>query len=334
MRIFERIQYTTAVALLTSNCLGYGEYAKYLQYIELSLVLIGAWTEGFRFPQLPFCVVFLVYLIVNTTLGYRMDIFLFLAILFALYCWFKFGESDYSKFKPCGKFRVGYRYFRSKNGNDCSVFYPAAQDGSGEYGVPFLPYGNENVKGLLAVVSQQYPAFKPLSKILLGSMTTIKIPVYRNANPGLAKMQPIIFSHGLTGQRNTYGATFMELASCGYCVFTISHNDRSADYTPRVGLYRNDVPIYTYEVKNLQVSIRETEIGQLAAEIMRPGFLSSIFSEWTNSTLTDQLVLMGHSFGGISVFGAAKLCKQAKAIVGIDPWFYPHSRDEIGAAEN
>ena len=43
---------------------------------------------------------------------------------------------------------------------------------------------------------------------------------------------------------------------------------------------------------------------------------------------------MGHSFGGITVFGAAKNCKQAKAIVGFDPWFFPHKNDEIGAAEH
>jgi len=34
------------------------------------------------------------------------------------------------------------------------VFYPAANDGSGTLGVPFLPYGKYNVQGLLQVVSQ------------------------------------------------------------------------------------------------------------------------------------------------------------------------------------
>lgn len=34
------------------------------------------------------------------------------------------------------------------------------------------------------------------------------------------------------------------------------------------------------------------------------------------------------------MFGAAKNCKQAKAVVGLDPWFYPHSKDTIGAADH
>jgi platelet-activating factor acetylhydrolase len=165
-------------------------------------------------------------------------------------------------------------------------------------------------------------------------MTAIKVPVYRNANIGLAKMQPVIFSHGLTGQRNTYSALFMEMASCGYCVFSISHNDRSADYTPSVGLYDVSAPIYTYDVKRMQVTIREHEVQSFANEVTKSGFLGTIAPEWSKSSLTDQLVLMGHSFGGITVYGAAKDCRQAKAIIGIDPWFYPHSKDKIGAADH
>lgn len=43
---------------------------------------------------------------------------------------------------------------------------------------------------------------------------------------------------------------------------------------------------------------------------------------------------MGHSFGGISVFGSAKNCLQAKAVIGLDPWFYPHKDDKIGGADH
>jgi hypothetical protein len=41
---------------------------------------------------------------------------------------------------------------------------------------------------------------------------------------------------------------------------------------------------------------------------------------------------MGHSFGGITALGAAKNCEMARAVIALDPWFYPHKNDEIGSA--
>lgn len=64
-------------------------------------------------------------------------------------------------------------------------------------------------------------------------------------------MQPIVFSHGLKGHRNVYSGLYMELASCGYFVIALSHNDQSADYTPKAGQYDTKTPIYNYSVKNV-----------------------------------------------------------------------------------
>lgn len=50
--------------------------------------------------------------------------------------------------------------------------------------------------------------------------------------------------------------------------------------------------------------------------------------------LSDDLVIMGQSCGGISVLGAAEDCEPAKAVIALDPWFFPHIKDEIKAAEN
>ena len=55
----------------------------------------------------------------------------------SMYFLVKYGEGDFSKFKPCGSYRVGVRHFKSKEfGNGCSVFYPAQDDGSGSFGTP------------------------------------------------------------------------------------------------------------------------------------------------------------------------------------------------------
>jgi hypothetical protein len=38
---------------------------------------------------------------------------------------------------------VGFKEFKSKElTNECAIFYPAANDGSGQLGVPFLTYQN------------------------------------------------------------------------------------------------------------------------------------------------------------------------------------------------
>jgi dienelactone hydrolase len=50
--------------------------------------------------------------------------------------------------------------------------------------------------------------------------------------------------------------------------------------------------------------------------------------------LSKDLVIMGHSFGGISVLGAAADCEPAKAVIALDPWFYPHVKDSINAADH
>jgi hypothetical protein len=49
------------------------------------------------------------------------------------------SKFNFSKFVPSGPFRVGYLDFKSSL-NDCSVFYPAADDKSGDLGIPFLTY--------------------------------------------------------------------------------------------------------------------------------------------------------------------------------------------------
>ena len=43
----------------------------------------------------------------------------------------------------------------------------------------------------------------------------------------------------------------MELASCGYFVICLSHNDQSADYTEKAGYYDAETPKYDYLTKNL-----------------------------------------------------------------------------------
>ena len=153
----------------------------------------------------------------------------------------------------------------------------------------------------------------------------ITIPVFRNANIApLKKLQPIVFSHGLSANRMTYTVICRELASCGYFVVCLSHDDRSGMYTPKAGPYPSEIPNYTYEVRSEQVKIRQNELLALADEVMSKSFLSALNTEWSKVTLSQDLVFMGHSFGGITALASVANCKKAKALVVMDPWFYPH----------
>lgn len=136
-------------------------------------------------------------------------------------------------------------------------------------------------------------------------------------------MQPVVFSHGLSANRMLYSTLYMELASCGYCVIALTHNDGSADYSPVAGVYDGS-EMYDYWVRNFGVKVREKEVLGVVKEITQPWILASFGPDWKQVKLTNNLVLMGHSFGGITSLAAGEKCLQAKAIIALDPWFFPH----------
>ena len=95
---------------------------------------------------------------------------------------------------------------------------------------------------------QWYPEWlgiRPLSRV--------KIPVRVNANAALQEMQPILFSHGFARNRLQYSALCMELASCGYTLFVLDHNDGSCLISDNKGIVDLSKEKYDYEIRNAQV---------------------------------------------------------------------------------
>lgn len=72
------------------------------------------------------------------------------------------------------------------------------------------------------------------------------------------------------------------------------------------------------------MKIRQSELLALADEVSGKDFLSTLNPEWSKVILSKDLVFMGHSFGGITALASVASCKQAVALVVMDPWFYPH----------
>ena len=57
------------------------------------------------------------------------------------------------------------------------------------------------------------------------------------------------------------------------------------------------------------------------------GFLETVSPEWRSHKISHDLVLMGHSMGGITVLGAVARCSQAKAAIAFDPFWFSHMHD-------
>lgn len=89
-------------------------------------------------------ITFLMHALVYFITGYKiLNLVYFLGFAASLFGIFKFGL-EYSKVKLSGPFRVGVIDFTTKDfKNDCTIFYPAANDRSGTFGVPFLNYGSD-----------------------------------------------------------------------------------------------------------------------------------------------------------------------------------------------
>jgi alpha-beta hydrolase superfamily lysophospholipase len=164
-------------------------------------------------------------------------------------------------------------------------------------------------------------------------LAQVTIPVYVGANIAMKELQPVIFSHGLHGARLSYSGMFMELASCGYIVFTLDHDDGSSIYSEKCGVFKTDAKAFDFEVRSLQVQVRENEILALADEIKDKDFGRSLSIEWTKVRLTDDLILMGHSFGGITAMGAVADCIHASAVIAFDPWYLPKLGVTFGSSD-
>jgi len=107
--------------------------------------------------------------------------------------------------------------------------------------VQYLTYGIDHIygfdraikhanKGQAIAKMDLKPSFMPL--------LSARVPIYRNRKRGnQGELKPIIFSHGETGNRTGHSAICSELASLGYFVISMGHNDGSGDYSPYFGQY-------------------------------------------------------------------------------------------------
>lgn len=333
--------------------------------------LVGSQVEGLRLQQI-FCGIF--YLIcaiqhaiqtkfysqsfeIFTIGGFLCFIMADFAWLYNVYYTFHMGPSNFSKVRiPSGKYRVGVRYLRSeKFGNEIAVFYPMDRTQDLEHKlncgrIRFAPWFRET-KITFQGLKQQYGAkfgVKNIPDFLLKCYTLLDMPAILNGDISLRfgngrdKIRPIVFSHGLTAHTVNYSLLMIDLASHGYLVIQPNHLDKSClgtktkDGQPVV---YTKAEFYEKELRTKQCNTRIEEIQAVVQEIVQitPEMHCQIFGPLFPNVQIDnsQLILAGHSFGGITAFMAASrgCILPPKSVLLIDPWFYAFNEEILAGTE-
>lgn len=114
-----------------------------------------------------------------------------------------------------------------------------------------------------------------------------------------------MFSHGILLHRTAYSCIFRELASCGFCVISVTHGDGTADFHPKFRFFPTDFKMFDYNARNKEAAIRDEEMNQIIAEALTPGAFNHFGKDWEQIKFSEQVVIMGHSFGGLTAFSVA-----------------------------
>jgi hypothetical protein len=168
---------------------------------------------------------------------------------------------------------------------------------------------------------------------------------------GDKKLPFVIFSHGLMANAMMYTIICKELASWGLAVFALDHLDQSCGYTMHQDFstskyHKVEVKFDTrykfgdQKKREEQLGIRTDEISALIEQLRLPsrGKLFNLIEYEASEAVEldfDNIVVCGHSFGGITAMSYAletKLQDTAKVVIGLDAWWLPMNKrimDEI-----
>ena len=233
-----------------------------------------------------------------------------------------------------------------KHGNEVQVFYPIKiREESDELEVAdWLPHGEKSITGILALTVSLCNLVKvPFVHLQSKGLKHVKSMVYKNAPlsedfKGKA-IVPIVFSHGLQSATFLYTMALRDLASHGFLVFAVNHQDGSNLHTvTRDGVdkfYGAKEALEIREKREPQLRRREEEMKELINDLVDPssrmdGVLGSAkLPEWL-SVDTNSIVVAGHSFGGTTAIRTSiNLNEQVKAVLTFDPWIYPYDEEAL-----
>jgi len=130
------------------------------------------------------------------------------------------------------------------------------------------------------------------------------------------KFPAIVFSHGLSANRNLYTGFARQWASYGYIVFCIDHDEPIYLEFKDWEDYRKRRNVHLYE--------RCKTISQIIDFVREPLEIKKFFQNSTIEIDHDRLSLAGHSFGSAAIAHTAASDERVTgALVLLDPWLYP-----------
>ncbi|CDW82360.1 platelet-activating factor acetylhydrolase [Stylonychia lemnae] len=314
------------------------------------MAILGFIYEGPRPQQYPFYFAFTLVLFLQLLhiLLYRefltsllVDIILLIGSGLSCFLMYVKGECDFSRFQVQGPYEVGYKEFRTKVlDNEVSVFYPVDKDvyySQIKYNNAFQQrHGEKNLKGLGNASAKNMGRQVRLPLFMLKYQQFIKMDVVENAevasdfiikiadqngnlNNDLCKpLIPIIFSHGLSSNRNWNSATYRNLASHGYIVFAIDHRDETSHYTEGADgkeiYYNNSWHSHDLQQRTKQLEIRKQEMIALIDQICDSDSLVNNELRFEGNIRIDasKLIAAGHSFGAMTSLRPHKQMKGSK----------------------
>ena len=229
----------------------------------------------------------------------------------------------YFKFiAPTGKFRVGYKNM-DHQGFSFSVFYPTDKPTNVKAKFSANRHAMNN---LYEGVTMRVPLPRWLFDMTFDFINKIKIHAYVGAplisseklSHGSKKFVPIVFSHGLSAQRNAYSSFCCELASHGHIIFSIDHVEEIKT------TFRDEKE---GEIRRKFLAKRVKEVRALLDSLQQGGLLTDLFE--TQVILAfEKLVVMGHSFGGATALATSFEDKRVSDIILLDPWLIPFKKQE------
>jgi platelet-activating factor acetylhydrolase len=260
-----------------------------------------------------------------------------ISVALELYIIYYYGRGDFSKYKTMGPFDVGHKKINSsKFGGAVSIFYPIDKDPNNAHPhSQWLPHGKKSLEGLgnsgrryeeASGIKRPYYFVKSLLSVKMISFENPSIsPVFTKESKPLI---PILFSHG-NGSNRTMNSCFLsEFASYGYLVISPDHTDGTCSHTVTARgenlFYDKWQELYDLPLKKQHLSHREKETISLIDEISDSDkFLAKIFGIDHKLKLDfNNLILMGHSFGGMTAVSVAREDKRVKMLATLDPWLY------------
>lgn len=219
-----------------------------------------------------------------------------------------------------GKYAIGCTV-RIIRGLETRVFYPTQVAGDVKTTkISYLHFERHLAHGL--------GSFTKLPALMFRHFRHSKLDANENT-PMLStsKRWPVfIFSHGLGGTLEMYSNIVQEIASHGFVVAALNHNDGSASVTRgddgEIQYYQH-LPSEDLKDDDKLFQIRNKQLKKRVEEIFS---VTEGLTDLAESSLLDfnQIFVGGHSFGAATAVQSAWIRKDTyKSVVMLDGWMFP-----------